>query len=91
MDKREYIRNLRIKNVGTFNKDNYVIDIDNSRDFGKIFTILTEDEDLEQSEENQLITDQGLSLIFYSKSEPYMITLIGDLDGDVYMLTVSDI
>lgn len=91
MDQREYLRKLGIDLVGIYNKDNYVIDIDNSKDFGKVFTILEDNEDLEQAEENQLITDQGLSLIFYSKSEPYMITLIGDLDGDVYTLTISEI
>ena len=69
----------------------YVIDIIDSNKYGKIFSILDKSDDLDILEDNQVITEQGSSIMYESLSEPYLLNLIADFDGDVYQLIVTKI
>ena len=90
MDIREYLKSIGIDKNGTFGENNsYVIQLNDSNEFGRIFTKLDNSDDLEQLEENQVITLQGSSLMYESLSEPLLFNLIADFDGDVYQLIVN--
>lgn len=92
MNIEEYLSTLNIRYKGEIGEDNsYVIDIPNSQDWGSVFTKLDKSEDLEALENNQVITEQGSSLVYQSLSEPLLISLIADFEGDRYQLIVNQI
>lgn len=93
MSVEEYLRALGITNEleQGDEPDAYVISLMNSNEFGKVFTKLENAEDLLPLEDNQVITEQGTSLVYESKSEPFLLNLIADFDGDVYSLVINEI
>lgn len=92
MNIEEYLSTLNIRYEGEIGEDNsYVIDIPNSQDWGSVFTKLDKSEDLEALENNQVVTEQGSSLVYQSLSEPFLISLIADFEGDRYQLIVNQI
>ena len=67
----EYLKSIGISNSGTIGDDgSYVIQLNTSNEFGKMFTKLDSVDDMEQLEDNQVITEQGSSLMYQSSSEP---------------------
>lgn len=92
MEIEEYISSIGVKETGFMSEDgSYVIDIIDSNKYGKIFSILDKSDDLDILEDNQVITEQGSSIMYESLSEPYLLNLIADFDGDVYQLIVTKI
>lgn len=88
----EYLKSIGISNSGTIGDDgSYVIQLNTSNEFGKMFTKLDSVDDMEQLEDNQVITEQGSSLMYQSSSEPYLLNLIADFDNNVYQLVVTKI
>lgn len=87
----QYLKQNNINKTYTISEDNnYIITLDNSDDFGKMFSHLEKIEDLEQLEDNQVVTEQGTSILYKSNSENYLFNLIADFDGNVYQLIVSE-
>lgn len=87
----QYLKQNNINKTYTISEDNnYIITLDNSNDFGKMFSHLEKIEDLEQLEDNQVVTEQGTSILYKSNSENYLFNLIADFDGNVYSLIVSE-
>ena len=92
MTEKEYLESIGITKAGDIGDDNsYVVDIMDSNEYGKIFTILEKEDDLDPLEDNQVVTEQGSSLVYESMSEPFLLNLIADFDGDVYQLVVNAI
>lgn len=92
MTPKEYLKTLGITLLGTVSDNNsYVVDIKDSNEFGKIFSILERADDLDILEDNQVVTEQGSSLSYESLSTPYLLSLIADFEGDVYSLIVDNI
>jgi hypothetical protein len=90
MSIQEYLKSIGISEEAEQGDDNsYVVSIMNSNEFGKIFSKLENAEDLDPLEDNQVVTEQGSSLVYESISEPYMLNLIADFDGDVYSLIIN--
>ena len=95
MTEQEYIKELGInKQASKGDNNSYVVDILNSDEYGKIYSILDkaiDSEELEMLEDNQVVTEQGSSLLYESTSEPYLLNLLADFDGDVYQLIINRI
>ena len=92
MTEKEYLESIGITKAGAMGDDNsYVVDIMDSNEYGKIFTTLEKSDDLDPLEDNQVVTEQGSSLMYESMSEPFLLNLIADFDGDVYQLIVNKI
>lgn len=88
----EYVKSLGIdKQYEVGEENSYVITLNNSDEFGKTFTKLEKSKDLDPLEDNQVVTEQGSSLIYESKSQPYILNLIADWEGDVYQLVINEI
>ena len=87
----QYLKQNNINKTYTISEDNnYIITLDNSDNFGKMFSHLEKIEDLEQLEDNQVVTEQGTSILYKSNSENYLFNLIADFDSNVYELIVSE-
>lgn len=92
MSVEEYLKSIGIsKEVEQGTDDSYIISIMNSNEFGKIFSKLENAEDLDPLEDNQVVTEQGSSLVYESISEPYILNLIADFDNDVYQLVINEV
>lgn len=92
MSIQEYLKSIGISKEAEQGDDNsYVVSIMNSNEFGKIFSKLENAEDLDPLEDNQVVTEQGSSLVYESISEPYMLNLIADFDADVYQLVINEV
>ena len=88
----EFLKDIGITKTGSIGEDGaYVIDLLDSNEYGRIFSTLEKSTDLDILEDNQVVTEQGSSLIYESDTEPYLLNLIADFDGDVYQLVVNNI
>lgn len=77
--------------VGTRSKnDSYIIDLDSDLDFGKIYSILEENDDVYQLEDNTLLTVHNASM-FYEYDEKYQLNLKGNFDTEEYSLVITEI
>lgn len=84
----EELKKLGIEQEGQEGKDgSYVITIDGSDEWGKVFSKL-DGSDLEQMEENSLLTDNNSSFMFQSVN--YQYNLLADFSANEYKLVVTD-
>lgn len=88
---REYLQSIGIDKEGEYTEDAYIVSLTNSNEYGRIFTILEKSDDLDIMEDNQVITEQGSSLMYESESQPFIISLLADFDQDIYQLVVNTI
>lgn len=92
MEIKEYLKSIGVAQSGSIGKDGaYVIDLLDSNEYGKMFSTLEKCDDLDIMEENQVVTEQGSSLLYESESQPYLLNLIADWEGDIYQLVVNTI
>lgn len=92
MDIKKYLDSLGIRDEGSYEHNGtYVVNIEDSKSYGRIFTILDTSEDIDIIPSNQLVTDQGSSLMYESISEPLLLNLLADFEGGVYQLVVNEI
>ena len=83
----EELKRLGIEQEGQEGKDgSYVITIKNSDEWGKIFSKL-DNSDLEEMEENSLLTDNNSSLMF--RSDNYQYNLLADFSANEYKLVIT--
>lgn len=86
----QVLKELGIDKPGEYGRNNtYVVDIENSDEFGKIYSILDKNDDVEQNEENSLLTLHNAS-IYYLYGD-YQINLIADFDADEYRMVLADV
>lgn len=92
MEVKELLKKLNIDYEGEYNKDeSYVIDLPDSKTFGNIFTILDNSNLVDILEDNQVITEQGSSLLYEVIDEPYILNLLGDWESNQYQLVITNI
>lgn len=87
----EYLKTIKINNEPKISENGWIIDLLNSTEYGKIFSKLENADDIEILEDNQVVTEQGSSLVYQSLSQPYLFTLLADWDGDIYQLVINEI
>lgn len=84
----EELKKLGIEQEVQEGKDgSYVITIENSDEWGKIFSKL-DGSDLEDMEDNQLLTDNNSSLMF--RSDKYQYNLLADFSANEYKLVITE-
>lgn len=92
MTAREYLDNIGISQYGEETQDNsYVVSIENSNEYGKVFSTLENSDDLDIMKENQVVTEQGSSLMYESLSENFILNLLADFDNNVYQLVITEV
>ena len=87
---KDFLKSIGITQTGYFNNDkNYIIDIESSDEFNKIFSKLNNSDELEENEDSSVI-NLNVSNILYL-SEEYSLNLIADFNQDIYKLVVTDL
>lgn len=85
------LKDLGITKVGSYARDgSYVIDLDSSEEFGKIYSLLENSEDLDYMEENNLLTVTNASMT-YRHDNDYQLQLLADFNYDTYKLVVNEL
>ena len=86
---REFLKSLGINIPGRYTDDNeYIIDIGDSNEYSKIFTILDGSDKLHDLEDGSVFDIENNTL--YYESEKYKFKLDADLENDKYKLTVTE-
>lgn len=94
MNEKEFLKKLGITDVGHYNDDgNYIIEIDDSVKYGKIFSLLTKSNLVEEdnSEGTNILVSDSFEQYFIPIDESLEFTLIlrADIDKDSYSLIVE--
>ena len=85
----KFLAKLGISQVGHYTKTNtYVIDIEDSDEYGKIYSLLDKSDEIEEDEDSSTITVHNSNIVF--ESENYQLTLIADFDQDTYKLVCKE-
>ena len=85
----KFLEKLGITQVGHYTKTNtYIIDIDDSDEYGKIYSLLDKSNEIEEDEDSSTITVHTSNIVF--ESDNYQLTLIADFDQDTYKLVCKE-
>ena len=86
----EFAELLGIDIGGTYARDgSYVIDLGDANMFGRIYSILDNNEDLEYIETTSLLNVNNSSLN-YRYGDEYQISLIADFNQDQYKVVIEE-
>ena len=86
----KFLNNIGISNVGHYTKSNaYVIDLEDSNEYGKVYSCLDKCEKLEEDEDSSTLTIHNSNIVF--ESEDYQFVLIADFDQDTYKLVCKEL
>ena len=85
----EVLKKLGISLDGEFSKDgSYIVDIYNSDEFGRVYSVLEKNDDVEELYSNSLLTIHNSSISYLYDN--YQITLVADFEQDLYKLVISE-
>lgn len=88
----DIIKKLNINYKGNYTEDGaYVIDLPNSEAFGNIFTLLENNNMIDTLEDNQVVTEEGSSLLYEIIGESYILNLLADWDTGNYQLIINNL
>jgi hypothetical protein len=86
----KFLTEIGISQVGHYTKSNsYVIDIEDSDEYGKIYSSLDKCEELVEDEDSSTITVHTSNIVF--ESDNFQFILMADLDQDTYKLVCKEI
>ena len=86
----KFLSEIGISPVGHYTKSNsYVIDIEDSDEYGKIYSSLDKCEELVEDEDSSTITVHTSNIVF--ESDDFQFILMADLDQDTYKLVCKEI
>lgn len=86
----KFLKDIGITQIGHYTKSNsYIIDIEDSDEYGKIYSRLDKCEDLIEDEDSSTITVHTSNIVF--ESDEFQFTLIADFDQDTYKLVCKEI
>ncbi len=87
----ELIKKLGITLPGEYTRSNsYTVDIKSDAEWGKIYSLLETNDDVESLEDNTLLTIHNASLLYVYNDE-YQLNLKADFDNETYSLVCSKI
>ena len=84
------VKELGINKIGTYARDgSYTIDLDSADEFGRMYSRLDNNEDLEYLDETSLLNVNNSSLN-YRYEDLYQIALIADFNSDQYKIVITE-
>jgi hypothetical protein len=86
----KFLEKIGITQVGHYTKSNsYVIDLEDSDEYGKVYSILDKCDEIEEDEDSSTLNIHNSNIIF--ESDDYQFVLIADLDQDTYKLVCKEL
>ena len=89
MNVKDVLRKIGIVFDGEYSKDgSYVIDLFDSNQYGKVFSLLDKNPDVEDLEDSSTLTLNNANISYLY--DDYQLNLIADFDQDLYKLVVTE-
>lgn len=85
----DVLEKLNIPNQGNLTGKTYVMNLDDSDDYGKYYSLIDKNSAVEYQEENSSLNLMGATLIY--TLDNFLITLYADYDEDEYKLVIKDL
>lgn len=83
------LRKLNIYLDGSYSKDgSYIVDIYDSDDFGRIYSLLDNNKDVEELADSSSINMHNANVTYIY--DDYQLALIADFDEDLYKLVITE-
>lgn len=87
---KDLLRKLGIMEEGTRTSNhNYVIDLEDSDHFNKIFSKLDKSDLVEENEDSSVVNLEVTNILYIA--DGFSLNLIADFEQDTYKLVVSDV
>lgn len=87
MDIKDFVTELSIPTTGDFKDNQYVLTLDGSNEYANIYTKLDKSDLVDLDVEKMALTEHSVYLPYLG--DEYDVILQGDLDKNVYSVTVS--
>lgn len=86
----EFLKQLGITDAGNKTSNgNYVIDLEDSDHYNKIFSRLDKSDLVEENEDSSVVNLDVTNILYIS--EKYAINLIADFEQDLYKIVVTEL
>lgn len=85
----ELLKEIGIDKPISIQSGKAVVDIDDERDYGRIYTLLDRSDLVEEDEESSMITMDSSSIQY--DNDDYILTLIADFNLDEYKLVIKEV
>lgn len=87
---KDLLRKLGIMEEGTRTSNhNYVIDLEDSDHFNRIFSKLDKSDLVEENEDSSVVNLEVTNILYLA--DGFSLNLIADFEQDIYKLVVSDV
>jgi len=87
---KDLLRKLGIMEEGTRTSNhNYVIDLEDSDHFNRIFSKLDKSDLVEENEDSSVVNLEVTNILYIA--DGFSLNLIADFEQDIYKLVVSDV
>ena len=87
---KEFLRKLGITQSGHYSSNNnYVIDLDDSKDYDKICSILDKSDLVEENPDSSVINTSVYNILYVG--EQFSLNVIADFDNDTYKVVVTEL
>jgi uncharacterized HAD superfamily protein len=83
----EFVKSLGIDIPGTLDGSKYIIELSNSNEYSKMYTLLDKSPEVDLEEELTLVTDKVGELIFYG--DEFEVKLVGNFASDIYRIIIE--
>lgn len=86
----EFLKKLGINKTAVKGGGNiYTVDIENSDEYGRIYSKLDKSDQVEEIPDSSQMTYETASIQF--ENDEYLITLLADFEEDTYKMTIKEI
>lgn len=87
---KEFLRKLGITQSGHYSSNNnYVIDLDDSKDYDRICSILDKSDLVEENPDSSVINTSVSNILYVG--EQFSLNVIADFDNDTYKVVVTEL
>ena len=86
----ELLRKIGINETPTKTDNGYVINLNDSDEYGRYYSKLDKSDLVEEDDESSQVTLENSSIQYLSEDGKYLFTLLADFDGDIYTLTIKE-
>lgn len=88
MDVKEFAKSIGLEQDGYQDGAKYIIELVDSNEFSRVYTLLDKSELLDIQEDATLLTDKVGELIYLS--DDYDVKLVGNFISDIYRVVITE-
>ena len=86
----KFIRDLNLNKSGHYEKNKYIIQLEDSNEFSRVYTLLDNSNLVWLDTEAVLISEHSTVLVYNDEDLNFNVKLIADYDGENYQIIISE-